>query len=168
MKILFDKQKIQDKIFKLAFKISQRHRNDSTPIVFVCVLNGGFMFFSDLIKNISPSNFECDFIRVKSYLGQEQGEIITIKGIETSIENKHVYLIDDIYDSGRTVDYLIKNLSKRNPKSINVVTVIKREKNAVSIENLDYLFEIKDEWVWGYGMDDEDGFHRNLPYIVGK
>jgi hypoxanthine phosphoribosyltransferase len=167
-KILFNNQIIQDKIIKLALKLQHRHRNDPTPMVFVCVLNGGFMFFSDLVKNLHLSKFECDFIRVKSYLGQEQGEIITIKGIENSIENKHVYLIDDIYDSGRTIKYLVDNLSKRNPKSLRVATIIKRKVNIHPIENIDYLFEIDDEWVWGYGMDDENGFNRNLSYIVAK
>jgi hypoxanthine phosphoribosyltransferase len=168
MKTLFKSEEIQKKVEQLALNLSYKHQQDPTPVVFACVLNGGFMFFSDLVKSLIIPEFECDFIRVKSYLGQEQGEILIVKNLETNIENKHLYLIDDIFDSGRTVNYLIKTYEKYNPKSINVVTLIKRKENSHSVDNLQYLFEIDKEWVWGYGMDNEEGYYRNLPYILGK
>jgi len=168
MKVLFTQSDIQTKIDQLANQLASKHQQDPTPIVLVCILNGGFMFFSDLVKSLYLPEFECDFLRIKSYRGTEQGEMLIVKNIETNIENKHVYLIDDIFDSGNTIKYLTGILKRNNPKSINTITLLKRKENTHAPENLQYLFELDTEWVWGYGMDDEKGFNRNLPYIVGK
>ena len=93
----------------LAKRINDEHRGDSTPIVFVCVLNGGFMFFSDLVKEINVP-IEIDFIRCKSYFGRKQGDLVITKDLETKIKGKHVYIVDDILDSGNTMGAVIKFL----------------------------------------------------------
>ena len=169
MEILFNKEEIDFKTKIIAKNITDEHRGDGTPIVFVCLLTGGFMFFSDLTQEIRH-DIEVDFMRVKSYIGKKkQGDIQVTKDLETSIKNKHVYIVDDIYDSGRTMQAVMKYLRVKDPKSLNIVTLLKREQNAVDAsefaDNFIHGFEIKGEWVVGYGMDNEKGYCRNYAGI---
>lgn len=162
--ILFTEQQIQDAVRKMADQING-YQLDSA--IFICVLNGGFMFFSDLIKQIRIPDTECDFIRVKSYKGQERGEILLVKGIELSVENKNVFIVDDIYDSGETMAFITDFLEKLNPKRIIPVTLLKRRSSSAS-PALNWCLDIDDEWIYGYGLDGDNGFHRNLPYMLCK
>jgi len=156
---------IQIKI--LAKKISDEHRGDPTPVVMVCVLNGGFMFFSDLVKEITVP-IEIDFIRCKSYYGKKQGDLVITKDLETKIKGKHVYLVDDILDSGNTMKAVTKFLSVKEPKSVTPVVAIYKEcvefgkVFRILTQETDSLF---DPWYIGYGMDDENGHNRNLKTI---
>ena len=155
------------KIKILAKKINDEHRNDPTPVVLVCILNGGFMFFSDLVKQITVP-IEIDFIRCKSYYGKKQGDLVVTKDLETKIKGKHVYLVDDILDSGNTMKAVTKFLSVKEPKSITpVVTIYKESVDFDKVlhilyQETDSLF---DPWYIGYGMDDENGHNRNLGTI---
>lgn len=133
--------------------------------VFICVLNGAFMFFSDLIKNIDCVEAQIDFIRVKSYVGIRQGKLKLTKDIEIDIKDKSVYLIDDIYDSGKTLKYLIKHLTKHKPKKITPVALFKR----VGSDHPDLIYGIElpeGSFVYGFGLDDSNGFNRNLPFTL--
>ena len=156
---------IQVKI--LAKRISDKHRGDATPIVMVCILNGGFMFFSDLVKQITAP-IEIDFIRCKSYFGKKQGDLVITKDLETKIKGKHVYLIDDILDSGNTMIAVKKFLQVKEPKSITpVVTIYKENVDFDEVFHIIYQDSdtIFDPWYVGYGMDDENGHNRNLKTI---
>jgi hypoxanthine phosphoribosyltransferase len=107
-----------------------------------------------------------DFIRAKSYENQSQGEIRILKSIDMDIKGKDVYLIDDIYDSGNTMNRLTKHLKNFNPKSITPVTLFKKEFS--HNENLVWGFELsKEHWLEGYGLDSNDGTKRNLKHILG-
>tara|TARA_R110001592_G_C13030081_1_gene738293 strand:- start:41 stop:553 length:513 start_codon:yes stop_codon:yes gene_type:complete len=156
---------IQTKI--IAKKISDEHRNDPTPVVLVCVLNGGFMFFSDLVKQITIP-IEIDFIRCKSYYGKKQGDLVITKDLETKIKHKHVYLVDDILDSGNTMKAVSNFLQVKEPKSITPVVAIYKESGDfdkvlhILHQDCDSLF---DPWYIGYGMDDDKGHNRNLSTI---
>ena len=114
------------KIKILAKQINDAHRGDPTPVVMVCILNGGFMFFSDLVKELTIP-VELDFIRCKSYYGRKQGDMVVSKELETKIKNKHVYLVDDIVDSGNTMKAVMKFLSVKEPKSMTPVATIYKE-----------------------------------------
>jgi len=156
---------IQIKI--LAKKISDEHRGDPTPVVMVCVLNGGFMFFSDLVKEITVP-IEIDFIRCKSYYGKKQGDLVITKDLETKIKGKHVYLVDDILDSGNTMKAVTKFLSVKEPKTVTPVVAIYKE--SVDFEKVLHILyqetdSLFDPWYIGYGMDDENGHNRNLGTI---
>ena len=167
MKVLFEKSQIENRIKEIGVQILNRHKDENTPIVLVCVLNGGFMFYSKLLDQLTMLDPKCDFIRVKSYKGREH-EIPEIV-IPTSIDlkNKHVYIIDDIYDTGLTMQVLQSQFSDLGASGVSVVTLIKRAINEVDMPvGSIYGFEIHDEWVVGYGMDDEDGRKRTLPYIL--
>jgi hypoxanthine phosphoribosyltransferase len=160
--ILFTSEQIQDKVTEIAHAIDFKHTVDD-DVVMICLLNGGFMFFSDLVKNMS-TDIECDFMRVKSYNGQEQGLIHITKDIETNIEGKTVYVVDDFYDTGNTLDIVVEHLSTHNPKSIEMITLLTRDISPLPEYPLHYGFMIQDQWVVGYGMDNNKK-ERNLDYI---
>ena len=155
------------KIKILAKQINDVHRGDPTPVVMVCVLNGGFMFFSDLVKAITIP-IEIDFIRCKSYYSRKQGDLVISKDLETKIKGKHVYLVDDILDSGNTMKAVSKFLQVKDPKSITPVVAIYKENGDfekvyhILYQDSDSIF---DPWYIGYGMDDENGHNRNLSTI---
>tara|TARA_R110000796_G_scaffold103995_1_gene213502 strand:+ start:80 stop:592 length:513 start_codon:yes stop_codon:yes gene_type:complete len=156
---------IQVKI--LAKRISDEHRGDVTPIVLVCILNGAFMFFSDLVKQITVP-IEVDFIRCRSYYGKKQGDLSISKDLETKIKGKHVYLVDDILDSGNTMKAVSNFLKVKEPKTITPVVAIYKE--SVDFEKVLHILyqdsdSIFDPWYIGYGMDDEKGHNRNLSTI---
>ena len=153
---------IQTKI--LGKRISDNHRDDKTPVVMVGLLNGCFAFYSDVVRAM-PIVVECDFMRVKSYTKRKQGDIQITKDLETPIKGKHVYIVDDIYDTGNTMAAVIEYLEVKNPSSISIVSLITRETSPVPTQKLYKAFTIKDEWVIGYGMDDENGHNRNLKSI---
>lgn len=161
MKLLFDKKEIEFQTKIIAKKITDDHRGDKTPIVMVGLLNGAFMFYSDLVRNLDV-DVECDFMRVKSYVGKKkQGDIQIIKDLETSIKGKHVYLVDDILDSGNTMRAMVEYLEVKHPASISSVTLLTRKDSPIITPKSYEAFTIGEEWVVGYGMDNEKGYARN-------
>jgi len=153
---------IQTKI--IGKQISDDHRGDKTPIVMVGLLNGCFAFYSDLVRSM-PIDVECDFMRVKSYINRKQGDIQITKDLETRIKGKHVYIVDDIYDTGNTMKAVIEYLEVKHPASISIVSLITRNTSPIPKQKSYHAFTIDDEWLIGYGMDDSKGFNRNLPSI---
>ena len=160
--ILFTSEQIQEKVKTIAHHISFKHTVDD-DVVMICVLNGGFMFFSDLVKEMSI-DFEVDFIRAKSYNGQDQGVVRISKDIETNIEEKYVYVVDDFYDTGNTLERILEHLSTLNPRSLQMITLLTRDTSPLSEYPLISGFMIQDQWVVGYGMDNNSK-ERNLDYI---
>jgi hypoxanthine phosphoribosyltransferase len=159
---LFTEREIKNKVGEIAYNIKKRQHEQSP--VFICVLNGAFMFFTDLVKQVGDCHI--DFISAKSYEGTSQGEIRILKSIDIDIEGKDVYLVDDIYDSGNTMNRLIKHLNYLKPKSITPVTLFK--KHYSNSPDLIYGFELQNEhWLVGYGLDAADGTKRNLSHILG-
>ena len=167
MKVLFEKEVIEARIDFLATQILNRHKSEKIPIVLICVLNGGFMFFNEIVKRLSSLDPEVDFVKVRSYEGREQGDLNMILDKSIDVTNKHVYLIDDIYDSGITMNALANHFYQHNPASVQMVTLIKRYINEVDIPMGSlYGFVVEEEWVVGFGMDDDLGKKRSLPYIL--
>jgi hypoxanthine phosphoribosyltransferase len=161
-KILLPEYKIQRKAWEIAQKISEKHRGQLPPVM-VCVLNGGFMFFTELVKSMDI-DVEIDFIRAKSYdMNNEQGSFKIIKDIELDIKGKSVYIVDDILETGTTMKELYLHITQKLPTEIYTVTLLKRK----SCDHpLDYFgFEIEDKnWVYGAGLDDS-GLRRNYRNI---
>ena len=167
MKEIISPEELQIKIKILAKQLSDDHKDDKTPVVAVCILNGGFMFFTDFVRAM-PVDLECGFMRVKSYVSKrKQGDIQITKDLEAPIKGKHVYIIDDIFDTGNTMKAVVEYLRVKKPKSLNIVTLLRRESSPVSHLDCAYYnaIDIKDEWVVGYGMDDDNGHCRNYPTI---
>lgn len=167
MKVLFENRVIESRIDSIATQIINRHKLEKIPIVLVCVLNGGFVFYSKLVEKLSSLDPECDFVKVRSYEGREQGDLNMILDKSVDVTGKHVYLIDDIYDSGVTMNALANHFYQFNPVSVQMVTLIKRYINEVDMPMGSlYGFVLEDEWVVGFGMDDDLGKKRSLPYIL--
>ena len=164
MKELITAEEIQFQTKIIGKQIADDHRGDKTPIIMVGLLNGCFAFYSDLVRAV-PLDVECDFMRVKSYVNRKQGDIQITKDLETRIKGKHVYLVDDILDSGNTMNAVLDYLQVKKPASISIVTLITRETSPTPKEKSYHAFTIKDEWIVGYGMDNDKGHMRNLPSI---
>ena len=165
MKKVISEQDLQDRISKLALTIYKTEIDRKTPIVFVGILNGAFMFFSDLVKKIGLP-MEIDFVRVKSYDGQNRKKIKFIKDLEVDIEGKHVYLVDDIIDSGHTMKFLIDHFKERGAKNITPVAAILKENLVIQDALCILKYPQNSPWFVGYGMDNEDGTCRNIETIL--
>ena len=153
---------IQTKI--VAKQISDEHKGDKTPVVMVGLLNGCFAFYSDLVRAM-PIDIECDFMRVKSYVNRKQGDIQITKDLETRIKGKHVYIVDDIYDTGNTMKAVIEYLEVKKPASIKIVSLVTRKSSPKPPVKMFNAFQIDGEWLVGFGMDNDKGYLRNLPAI---
>ena len=165
MKKVISEQDLQDRISKLALTIHKTEFDSETPIVFVGILNGAFMFFSDLVKKIELP-IEIDFVRVKSYDGQNRKEIKFIKDLEVDIKGKHVYLVDDIIDSGHTMKFLIDHFKEKG--AINITPIAEVYKDNLVIQDALCILRYSQDspWFVGYGMDHEDGTCRNIETIL--
>jgi len=166
MKILFNQSHLQTAVYRIGDQIHNKHYNDPNPPVMICVLNGAFMFFTDLVKQIDI-DCEIDFIQAKSYQGQEQFTVKITKDITTDITGKNVYLIDDILDSGNTLTKLIEHLGTyHKPRSITPVVLFKKHTNSWPVM---HGIELTDEaWLCGYGLDGDKGLYRNRSVVFGK
>ena len=165
MKKVISEQDLQDRISKLALAIHKTEFDSKTPMVFVGILNGAFMFFSDLVKKIKLP-IEIDFVRVKSYDGQNRKEIKFTKDLEVDIKGKHVYLVDDIIDSGHTMKFLIDHFKERGAINVTPIAAVYKD-NLVIQDALCILRYSQDSpWFIGYGMDHEDGTCRNIETIL--
>lgn len=162
--ILLSEQQIGAKVSELGARITKDYQGKN-PLI-VSVLKGSYVFMADLTRKIET---ECtiDFMVVSSYGkgAKSSGEVQIIKDIETKIEGRDLLIVEDILDSGVTLNYLMKVLKARGANSIRLCTLLsKPERRKVEIE-IDYLgFEVPDEFVVGYGLDYAERY-RNLPYI---
>lgn len=136
---------------------------ESKNPIFIGILNGSFMFMADLMKEIEIS-CEMAFVKVSSYHGDtaSSGEIKEEYSLKIDIENRHIVVVEDIVDTGRTLDYLIKMLEKKNPASIKTATLLyKPDAVLVKPKGIEYIgFEIANDFVVGYGLDYK-GLGRN-------
>lgn len=154
---------IQKRIREIGSELTKRFKGKK--VVAVCVLKGSFIFYSDLIRSIE-SDLSCEFFGVSSYHGMSSsGEVKVTLDLSTPIEDKHVLLVEDIVDTGLTMNYLKSNLLSRKPASLTTATLLlKPEALKVPCE-IDYVgFKISNEFVVGYGLDYQ-GYYRNLPFI---
>jgi hypoxanthine phosphoribosyltransferase len=163
-KKLVSHRDIQRRVRELAHTISvDYHQQD---LVLIGVLKGAFMFMADLAKHLSIP-VKMDFVRLASYgsRSKSQGKICLTKGLELPIKGKHVLVIEDIVDSGLTLQFLIEYLKKEEPKSVRICALIdKSERREVSVP-LDYIgFSIPEGFIVGYGLD-FDEHYRHLPAL---
>ena len=162
-RIFIESAKIQEAIDAVSFKINNDFAK-SNPI-FVCVLNGSFMFASDLIKRF---NHDCEvtFLKVASYEGtQSTGSIKELIGLNESISDRHVIIVEDIVDTGATLEAVVNELELLGPKSIQVSTLLYKPLAYKRTIPIDYAaIEVGNEFLVGYGLD-YNGLGRNLEEI---
>tara|TARA_Y100001970_G_C14167807_1_gene822359 strand:+ start:414 stop:953 length:540 start_codon:yes stop_codon:yes gene_type:complete len=160
---LFSKEVIEERINELANEINIKFANENP--IFIGVLNGSFVFLSDLIRKIKIE-CEIDFIRISSYKGETStGEIKSDSRIIRNFERRNLIIVEDIIDTGRTIQFLLKYFEKMNPSKITIVTLLHKPKSLKIKLNIDYIgFEISPDFVVGYGLDYNQKF-RNLDSI---
>lgn len=163
--ILITEDEITAKVKELGEQISNDYKNED--LILVGVLKGANVFMGDLMRKIKKS-IEIDFISVTSYGAstKSSGVVRILKDLDIEIENKNVIIVEDIVDTGLTLNYLLKNFRSRNPKSLKICTLLdKPERREVDIL-IDYKgFSIPDVFIVGYGIDYAEGY-RNLPYVA--
>lgn len=160
-KKLIDKKKIQSKIKQIANKINKDYC-DKNPI-FIAILDGSFIFAADLYKNISIKS-EISFVKLKSYKKTKSKKLEKYIGLNCALKNRHVIILEDIVDTGKTINKFIQDIKKFNPKSIKIATLL--SKPEVHNLNLDFVgFEIQNKFVVGFGLD-YDGLGRNVSDIL--
>ena len=165
LEILINEEKIKARIKELANQISNDYTNEE--IILVCILKGAIYFTTELSLQIKSNKVLLDFIKVSSYGSQTEtsGKIDFKLDLSLNIENKNVIIVEDIIDSGLTLHYLYELLSKRNPKSLKICTLLDKPQRRIKQINVDYVgFQIDNKFVVGYGMDYDEKY-RNLPYI---
>lgn len=153
-------KKILEKVAALGEQIN-RDYNEKSP-VFLPILNGSFMFASDLLKEVNiPS--QVSFVKIASYSGlQSTGQLRTLVGLDQSLFNQHILLVEDIVDTGLTLEKIVEELRSLGTKSVEVVSLLRKTPAREKGIEVKYVgFEIESEFVLGYGLD-YDGFGRNL------
>ena len=162
-RILISEEEIQKKVAEMGKKISEDFR-DKDPL-FVGVLKGCFIFMADLMRHVTI-NCSMDFMAVSSYSGTTSTGAVKInKDLSEDIEGRHIIIVEDILDSGVTLNYLKNFLLVRKPASISIATLMDKPARRKADVYADYsCFEIPDAFVVGYGLDYNERY-RNLPYI---
>lgn len=164
-RILIDEDVIRLRISELARELDVEYA-DSAPLL-VGVLNGAITFMTDLMRAMTVP-LEVDFMAVSSYgaATQSSGVVRILKDLDQEIEGRRVIVVEDIVDSGLTLQYLLDNLERRNPADIAVVALLKKDKpDAIQVQVDKVGFTIPDEFVIGFGLD-YAGKYRNLPYVA--
>jgi hypoxanthine phosphoribosyltransferase len=163
--VLIAEQEIQARVAELGQQISADYA-DITPFI-VAVLKGAYVFLADLCRHLTVLH-EVHFMAISSYGGratQSTGVVRIVMDLPASPEGRDVLVVEDIVDSGRTLDYILRNLHTRNPASVRVCTLLSKPSRREIQVPLDYVgFEIPDKFVLGYGLD-FDEHYRNLPFI---
>ncbi|MGP1349014.1 MAG: hypoxanthine phosphoribosyltransferase [Stomatobaculum sp.] len=165
IRIMLREEEVRDRIREVAEQINADYSD--TPLHLICILKGGAMFMCELAKRLTmPVSF--DFMSVSSYGGStsSSGVVRIVKDLDESLEGKHVLIVEDIIDTGRTLAYLMELLQKRGPKDIHLCTLLDKPERRVEKQvKVDYTcFTIPDEFVVGYGLD-YDQKYRNYPFI---
>lgn len=161
--ILIKEDELKEKVKELGQTLTKDYK-DKNPLV-ICVLRGAVMFLSDLLREID-THVEMDFMAVSSYEGTSStGVVKIIKDLNTNIEGRDVIIVEDILDTGRTLNYLLRLLEERKPNSIKICSLlIKKEREEIKVPVDYYGFYIPNEFVVGYGLDYNEKY-RNLKYI---
>ncbi len=163
--VLIPEDRLMRRVRELGEAISQDY--DGKEILAICILRGGVMFLTDLIRHIIPP-IAIDFMSVSSYgvgARESDGEVRITLDLTTSISGRHVLIVEDIIDSGNTLSSVIELLRTRHPASLEVCTLLnKKERREVHVPIRYCGFDIPDKFVFGYGLD-MDEYYRNLPFI---
>lgn len=166
LEVLISEAEIQRRVQELAAEISNDY-SQADELILVGVLKGAFIFLADLSRRLTiPRSIE--FMAVSSYDNgdQESSAVRLVMDLRKNIEGKHVLVVEDIVDTGRTLNFLGELLAARKPESVKTCALVRKPDRARVDTEIDYLgFEIPDAWVVGYGLD-YDEQNRTLPYIA--
>jgi hypoxanthine phosphoribosyltransferase len=164
MQILLSEQQIQKRVAEMAVDIRRDFPDD---VHLIAVLKGAFIFLSDLVRHMS-GRVSLDFMAVSSYAKgtTTSGEVRMMKDLDFGLEGRNVIIVEDIVDSGLTLNYLHEILRARNPKSLRTACLLSKPSRRLVEVPVEYIgFSIEDHFVVGYGLDYAEQ-HRNLPHIA--
>ena len=154
LKLLISKDDINKKVESISMLLEKEYKNKN-PII-ICVLNGAFIFFADLVRNLN-FDFEIDFIKLSSYGNKmkSSGTVRMIKDISADLTGRDVIIVEDIIDTGLTINYLRKRMIDAGVKSISFATCLLKQRKSYKFDfKIDYIgFNIPDRFVIGYGLD---------------
>ncbi len=164
--IMLTEEQIQTRVKEMAAQLSEEYKGKNP--VFVGVLRGVVVFFADLVRNFTEP-CQIDFMCISSYRGtQSTGECIITKDVSVELRDRHVIVLEDIFDTGKSLDFTYHYLMAKKPASVKICTLLdkpSRRKPWVTVE-ADYTgFTIPDKFVVGYGLDFNEHY-RNLPYVA--
>ncbi|MEF2280496.1 hypoxanthine phosphoribosyltransferase [Deinococcus sp. YIM 134068] len=165
--VQISQEQLQARVQELGRKIHADYQGRDPHLI--CVLNGAFLFHADLVRALGmPCTI--DFLQASSYgdAKQTSGEVKLVKDLQFPISNRHVLLIEDIVDTGITMNYLLHYLQGRGPASLKVAALLSKPSRRKVEVPVEYLgFTIPDAFVYGYGLD-RSQFDRNLPFITSQ
>ena len=162
--ILFREDVLANRIHELGEEITKDFIGEE--VMLVGILKGASVFLADLIRQINL-NVYVDYMVVSSYgnSAETSGVVRIVKDLEDNIEGKNIIIVEDIIDTGLTLEYLRQNLLSRNPKSLKICTLLDKPARRVREINIDYKgFEVPDEFIIGFGIDYAEKY-RNLPFV---
>lgn len=165
LKSYISEEEIKKAVERIGAELTKKFQGQK--VVAVCVLKGSFLFYSDLIRQIN-TDITCEFFGVSSYHGgtSSSGEVKVNLDLSSAIEGQHVILIEDIVDTGITMNYLKNNIEARKPASLTIVSLLEKPEALKVPCKIDHVgFKIQNDFVVGYGLDYQ-GYFRNLPYIA--
>lgn len=163
--VLIEPERLQTRVTELAAEVDADYAG--RDVLLVGVLKGAFLVMADLTRQLQVDS-QVDFMACSSYGSStsSSGVVRILKDLDTNIEGRHVLLVEDIVDSGLTLDYLVRNLRARHPASLEVLALLSKPDPARERPDIRYHgFEIPDVFVVGYGLDYAERY-RNLPYIA--
>jgi len=163
-RVLISSVELQRRVTELGREISTEYTSEDRPIL-VSILKGGVVFLADLIRSVTVAH-EIDFMALSSYSGQNTTGMVKINmDLQASITDRHVLIVEDIVDTGLTLDHLQELLSARKPKSLRVCALLNKVDARRKQVRIDHVgFDIPNEFVIGYGLDYNEHY-RNLPFI---
>lgn len=163
--VLISREALQARIVEMARAIEADYEGE-TDLLLICVLKGGYIFLADLSRALQRPH-EIDFMGVSSYGARTEssGEVRIVMDLKQPIANRNVLVVEDIIDSGRTLDYMRRNLLARSPASLRIVSLLNKPSRREVDVPVEYIgFDIPDEFVVGYGLDFAE-LYRNLPFV---
>ena len=162
--IMLTEEQIQQRVRELAQQVSEDYQGKD--LLLVCVLKGGVVFLTDLMRHLDIHH-AVDFMAISSYGAstESSGVVRILMDLNTSIEGKNVLIVEDIVDTGHTLDYILRNLSTRRPASLKVCALLNKPSRRLLDVPIDYVgFDIPNKFVIGYGLDFGEKY-RNLPFV---
>lgn len=164
--VLIGEEELHARIDEMAHRVNEKYKDADSDLILVAVLKGAVFFLTDFARQLRiPSQME--FMAVSSYGNStsSSGVVRILKDLDRDIEGRDVVIVEDIIDSGLTLSWLMKNLRNRNPRSLEVITLLRKpEAVRTSLDVADVGFDIPNEFVIGYGLDYAERY-RDLPYV---
>lgn len=163
-KVLYDRAVIQERIRELGKELDQRFQGED--ILVVSLLRGSFVFAADLVREMK-TKMEIDFLTTSSYENEEKssGKVKILHELRAKVEGRHVLIVDDIVDSGRTLKFVAEFIQEKKPASVSTVVMLDKPSRREVDFDADYVgFTIEDVFIVGYGLD-YGSYHRNVPHI---